>query len=81
MRDRERGEQACRHRGGQEGRDDLGDEKWHLYTAFYVASVMSNSLRGHGPQPTRLLCPRDFPVKNSGVDCHALLQGIFLTQE
>ena len=28
-----------------------------------------------------LLCPWDFPNKNTGVDCHALLQGIFLTQE
>ena len=26
------------------------------------------------------LCPWDSPSKNSGVDCHALLQGIFLTQ-
>ena len=24
--------------------------------------------------------PRDSPGKNTGVDCHALLQGIFLTQ-
>ena len=29
----------------------------------------------------RLLCPRDFPGKNTGVGCHAPLQGIFLTQE
>ena len=28
----------------------------------------------------RLLCPWDFPGKNTGVGCHALLQGIFLTQ-
>ena len=28
----------------------------------------------------RLLCPRDFPDKNTGVGCHFLLQGIFLTQ-
>ena len=27
-----------------------------------------------------LLCPRDFPGKNTGVGCHSLLQGIFLTQ-
>ena len=27
-----------------------------------------------------LLCPWDFPGKNTGVGCHALLQGIFLTQ-
>ena len=28
----------------------------------------------------RLLCPWDFPGKNTGVGCHGLLQGIFLTQ-
>ena len=28
----------------------------------------------------RLLCPWDFPDKNTGVGCHFLLQGIFLTQ-
>ena len=30
--------------------------------------------------PTRLLCPWDFPGKNTGVGGHSLLQGIFLTQ-
>ena len=34
----------------------------------------------YGPQPTRLFSPWDSPVKNTGVGCHALLQGIFLTQ-
>ena len=29
---------------------------------------------------TRLLCPWDSPGKDSGVDCHFLLQGIFPTQ-
>ena len=38
---------------------------------------MSNSAT-LGLQPTRLLCPWDTPDKNTG--CHALLQGIFLTQ-
>ena len=28
--------------------------------------------------PTRLLCPWDCSSKNMGVDCHFLLQGIFL---
>ena len=28
----------------------------------------------------RLLCPCDFPGRNTGVGCHFLLQGIFLTQ-
>ena len=42
---------------------------------------MSTSLRPHGLQPARLLCPWDFPGKNAGVRCHALLlQGIFATQ-
>ena len=31
-------------------------------------------------EPTRLLCPWDSPGKNAGVRCHALSQGIFLTQ-
>ena len=44
------------------------------------SSVVSDSLRSHGLQPTRPLCPWDFPGKHSGVGCHFLLQGIFLTQ-
>ena len=44
-------------------------------------SVMSDSLRPHGLQSARLLCPWDSPGKNSGVDCHFLLQGIFPTQD
>ena len=31
-------------------------------------------------QLARFLCPWDFPGKNSGVGCHFLLQGFFLTQ-
>ena len=34
----------------------------------------------HGLQPTRLLCPWDFPGKSTGVGYHTLLQGIFLTE-
>ena len=37
-------------------------------------------LQPHGLQPARLLCPWDFPGKNTGVGCHFLLQGIFPTQ-
>ena len=43
-------------------------------------SVISNSLRRCVLWPARLLCPWGFPGKNTGVDCHVLLQGIFLTQ-
>ena len=35
-------------------------------------SVMSNSSRPHGPQPTRLLHPWYFPGKSIGVGCHCL---------
>ena len=38
------------------------------------------SLRSHELQPARLLCPWDSPGKNTRVDCHALLLGIFLTR-
>ena len=45
-----------------------------------MCSVMSDSLRPRGPWPTCLLCPWDFPGKNTGAGCHFLLQGIFQTQ-
>ena len=35
---------------------------------------MSNSVRPHRRQPTRLLCPWDSPGKNTGVGCHFRLQ-------
>ena len=31
-------------------------------------------------EPTRLLCPWDFPGKNTRASCHFLLQGPFQTQ-
>ena len=34
----------------------------------------------HELQPTSLLCLWDFPGKDTGVGCHFLRQGIFLTQ-
>ena len=34
----------------------------------------------HGLEPARFLCPWDSPGKNTGLGCHSLLQGIFLTQ-
>ena len=35
---------------------------------------MSDSVRPHRRQPTRLLCPWDSPGKSTGVGCHFLLQ-------
>ena len=42
---------------------------------------VSDSLWPHGLQLARLLCPQNFPGKNTAVGSHPLLQGIFLTQE
>ena len=43
-------------------------------------SVVSDSLWLYGWQPTGLLCLWNSPGKNTGVDCHFLLQGIVSTQ-
>ena len=48
--------------------------------AYSVASVTSTSFLLLWTVAARLLCPWDFPGKNTGVGCHVLLQGIFLTQ-
>ena len=50
-------------------------EKWK-----WNRSVVSDSSQPHGLQPTRLLCPWDFPGRSTGMGCHCLLQGIFPTQ-
>ena len=43
-------------------------EKWKS-----SRSVVSDSSRPHGLQPTRLLHPWNFPGNNTGVGCHCLL--------
>ena len=43
-------------------------------------SAVSNSLRIHGLQPARPLCPWDFLDKNAKVGSHSLLQEIFPIQ-
>ena len=45
----------------------------------HTCSVLSNSLRHHRLQPTRLLCPWNFSGRNTRVGFHFLLQGIFPT--
>ena len=47
---------------------------------LFSRSVVSNSLRPRGLEPTKLLCPWDISGKKSGVGCHSLLQEIFPTQ-
>ena len=51
-----------------------------LCSVASVSSVVSDSLWPHGLQPARLLCPQNSLSRNTGVGCHSLLQGIFLTQ-
>ena len=56
----------------------------HLRTCCccrYVASIMSDSVRPHRQQPTRLLCPWDSPGKNTRVGCHFLLQRMKVKSE
>ena len=55
----------------------------HTHTHMYESvscSVMFDSLWHHGLYPTRVLYPWNSPGMNTGVGCHSLLQGIFLTQ-
>ena len=64
----------------------LKGEAWHqkqksknlvhlsCFCCCQVASVVSDSVRPHRGQPTRLPCPWDSPGKNTRVGCHFLLQ-------
>ena len=54
----------------------------YLYLCYAVlsCSIMSDSLRPHEPYPPGSSVDGDSPGKNTGVGCHALLQGIFPTQ-
>ena len=45
---------------------------WCLFTKSHPTL-----LQPHRLQPTMLLCPWDFPGKNTGVGCHFPFQGIF----
>ena len=51
-------------------------EKWK-----WSRSVVSDSSRPHGLQPTRLLRPWDLPGKSTGVGCHCLLHNLVTKQQ
>ena len=53
---------------------------WLVLYYACVCSVISDSSQPHGLEPSSLLCPWNFPGKNTGVDCHLLFQGIFSAQ-
>jgi len=52
----------------------------HTFYCCLITKLCPTLLWPQGLQPTRLLCLWDFPGKNTGVDCHFLFQGCFLTQ-
>ena len=66
----------CQLRRQQEGRA----KRREAAAAAALVPKSRDSLRPLGLQPARLLCPWDFPGKNTGVGCHFLLQGLFPTQ-
>ena len=55
-------------------------QTWVASLLLFSRQVMSDSLWPHGLLPARLLCPWDFPGKNTTVGCYFLLWGIFPTQ-
>ena len=67
--------------------------KWSIYSVpavgyfFFLIMISSEVAQScptlcnpHGLEPTRLLCPWDFPGKGTRAGCHFLLQEIFPTQ-
>ena len=50
-----------------------------VYCCCLASKLCPILLQPHGLYPARVLCPWNFPSKNTGVGCHFLLQGIFLT--
>ena len=67
-------------------RENLLEERqtvcvWNNHCCCQVNSVMSDSVQPHRRQPTRLHCPWDSPVKNTGVGCHFLFQCMKVKRE
>ena len=73
-------------RGGRKGkrRSQVGLFWQKAFTHSWCTCLLSHSsclpLETPWTVAPRLLCPWDFPGKNTGVGCHFLLQGIFPTQ-
>ena len=61
--------------------DEPAEQMFCCCCCCCVASVVSDSVRPHRRQPTRLLCPRDSPGKNTGVGCHFLFQCMKVTSQ
>ena len=48
-------------------------KRWFVFFLSVQSLSRVRLLVTHGLQPTRLLCPWDFPGKSTGVGCHCLL--------
>ena len=70
------GDKDCLHHWLMGG----GSERSSLVVRRSSVTKSHQTLQAHGLWPSRLLCPWDSPGKKSGVCCHALLQGIFLSR-
>ena len=46
----------------------------------WVGVMSCPTLWSHRLQPARLFCPWNFPGNNTGMGCHFVVQGIFMTQ-
>ena len=59
-------------------------QNYHLLQQLCLCAkllmLVYDSLQPYGSQLARLLCPWGFLGKNTGVGCHPLLHGIFLSQ-
>ena len=56
----------------------LNVHRYCWYCCCLVTKLCLTLLWPQGLQPTRLLCPWDFPGKNIGMDCHFLRQRILI---
>ena len=68
------------------GVEELGDLDWHVYTTdiheeVKVAQSCPTLCDPVDFSPPGFLVYGDSPGKNTGVDCHALLQAIFLPRD
>ena len=72
--------QICHKVSSSIGSVELKSESQQVICGLLFSGSVLSLLRPHGLQPPWLLCPRDFPGKNTGVGSHPLLQEIFPTQ-
>jgi len=77
--DTQRGSQSYMKK--RRGRREIEVTRRRSCCCCYVASVVSDSVRPHRRQPTRLPCLWDSPGKNTGVGCHFLFQCMKLKGE